>query len=161
MGIARSQDDPRRTTPPRSIDSTGGTDMGGTGGRLAAKLRGRVTGAERAALLGAATEVVSGQGSGLGDLLGRLSSGGLGEQVQSWISTDPNARVSGRDIRRAAGDAAVERIAARAGVSRRQAAGGLATLLPTLVDQVSPHGELLSGDGLQSALASALGALRT
>ena len=135
--------------------------MGGTGGRLVAKVLGRVTETRRFELLSAATEVVSGEGRGLDDLLGRLSSGGLGEQVQSWISTDPNARVTGRDIRRAAGDIAVERIAARAGVSRRQAAGGLATLLPPLVDQLSPNGELLSGDGLQSALARALGALRT
>ncbi|MEO1061668.1 MAG: YidB family protein [Actinomycetota bacterium] len=135
--------------------------MGVTSGRLVAQLLGRVTDEQRAELLEAATEVVSGQGSGLSDLLGRLSSGGLGAQVQSWIDNDPNVRVSGRDIRRAAGDVAVERIAARAGVSRRQAAGGLATLLPTLVDQLSPNGELLSGDGLQSALASALGELRT
>lgn len=135
--------------------------MGVTGGRLVSQVLGRVSEDRRAELLEAATEVVSGQGSGLSDLLGRLSSGGLGAQVQSWIDDGPNARVSGRDIRRAAGDVALERIAARAGVSRRQAAGGLATLLPPLVDQLSPNGELLSGDGLQSALASALGELRT
>ena len=135
--------------------------MGLTGGRLVAQALGRVTNGQRAELLEAATEVVSGQGSGLSDLLGRLSSGGLGAQVQSWIDNDPNVRVSGRDIRRATGDVALERIAARAGVTRRQAAGGLATLLPPLVDQLSPNGELLSGDGLQSALASALGELRT
>ncbi|MEM9711036.1 MAG: YidB family protein [Actinomycetota bacterium] len=125
-----------------------------------ARLFGRVTGGQRAELLEAATEVVAGQGGGLHDLLGRLSSGGLGAQVQSWISSDPSARVSGADIRRAAGDVALERIAARADLTRRQAAGGLAQLLPPLVDQLSPHGELLSGDGLQSALTTALGALR-
>ncbi len=135
--------------------------MGGTGGRLVAKMMGRVTDEQRAALLEAATEVVAGHGSGLTDLLGRLSSGGLGPQVQSWINNDPNVRVTGRDVRLAAGDVAIEQIAARAGVTRRQAAGGLATLLPPLVDQLSPNGELLSGDGLQSALTSALGELRT
>jgi hypothetical protein len=44
---------------------------------------------------------------------------------------------------------------------RPRAGGRIVAMLPPLVDQLLPNGELLSGDGLQSALASALGALRT
>lgn len=129
--------------------------------KLLGMVLGRVGGGGQSQLLGAAMKVLGGSsgGDGLTSLLGRLSGAGLGGQVQSWLGSGSNEKVSARDMRRAIGDADLARIASEAGVSKRQAAGGLAAGLPGLVDQLSPGGSLPGGDALQSALGGLLGKL--
>jgi uncharacterized protein YidB (DUF937 family) len=79
---------------------------------------------------------------GLQGLLARLQSGGLGEAVQSWIGTGTNQPVSGEQLGSALGPDLLGMIASQFGGSREQASGTLADLLPGLIDQLSPRGQL-------------------
>lgn len=123
-------------------------------------LLGRPAGPELADIVEATASELTGDPTDLEGLLRRLSTSGLRSEVRSWLSEGANTRVSMGALRGALGDVALERIAARAGVGRRQVLRGLAGVLPVLVDQLAPHGELLSGDALASALTSALAELR-
>jgi uncharacterized protein YidB (DUF937 family) len=89
---------------------------------------------------------------GLQGLLKTLADNGLGEQVQSWVGTGQNQPVSVDALRNALGDGTLGRIANQAGVSADEAAGGLAQLLPQVVDKLTPNGELPQGDLLSQGL---------
>jgi uncharacterized protein YidB (DUF937 family) len=94
-----------------------------------------------------------GSGSGgLGGLLEQLQKGGLGAQTRSWVEPGQNENVSATQVREALGDDAVDEVAARAGVSRDEAADGLAGLLPQLVDGLTPEGRVPDNDQLRGML---------
>jgi uncharacterized protein YidB (DUF937 family) len=94
---------------------------------------------------------------GLGNLTGMLSQLGLGDQVQSWIGTGENQPVSADDIQNSLGsNGTLAELASSAGVSESEAAGGLAQLLPELVNKLTPNGKIDAGD-IGSILSSLLG----
>ena len=127
----------------------GNNNQGGSGG-LADMLGGLLGGGQAQQ---AGTQVAGGLG-GLADL---LSQAGLGEQVQSWIGTGENQPVSAEQIQATLGQAGtLGQIAQDAGVSEQQAAGGLAELLPGLINKLTPNGQIDAGD-IASVLGSLLG----
>jgi len=79
---------------------------------------------------------------GLGGLLGRLSQGGLGEQVSSWVGTGQNLPVSAEQIGKVFGGAELSDMAAQLGIPGEQLAGHIANLLPGVVDGLTPNGQL-------------------
>jgi uncharacterized protein YidB (DUF937 family) len=79
---------------------------------------------------------------GLQGLLAKLQSGGLGDAAQSWIGTGANQPVSGDQLGSALGPDLMGMIASQLGGSKEQASGTLADLLPGLIDQLSPKGQL-------------------
>lgn len=85
---------------------------------------------------------------GLQRILGRLQQSGKGEKGQSWISTGPNDPVDGADIREALDDKELAQIAQQLGVSEDEAAEAVAQVLPDVVDQATPAGELPDDDEL-------------
>lgn len=85
---------------------------------------------------------------GLGGLLGKLQQGGLGGKTQSWVSTGPNDPVEPDELEQALGTDTVAKVAAEAGVSHDEAKSGLASMLPGLVDKLTPGGSLPGGDQL-------------
>ena len=83
----------------------------------------------------------------LGDLQGivnQLQQGGLGPQVQSWLSNGANMPVSPEQLKAALGNEQVRQIAEHFGVPVDQALKLLAEHLPATVDQASPNGTLQS-----------------
>ena len=87
---------------------------------------------------------------GLEGLVQAFQKGGLGEIVNSWVSTGQNLPVSPEQVQSALGDSSMQAIAAQLGVSPEQASGSLADLLPQLVDQLTPNGQLPQGGDLLS-----------
>lgn len=85
---------------------------------------------------------------GLQGLLAKLQSGGLGDAVQSWIGTGANQPVSGDQLGSALGPDLMGMIASQLGGSPAQASGTLADLLPGLIDQLSPKGQLPADNDL-------------
>ncbi|QPF74603.1 DUF937 domain-containing protein [Roseateles sp. DAIF2] len=81
-------------------------------------------------------------GGGLGGLLQQLQQAGLGEQVQSWVSTGANQPVSGDQLGAALGGDLLERLAGQAGVSSQEAGAQLSQWLPQVVDRLTPQGQL-------------------
>lgn len=118
--------------------------FGGAGGAGGANMQG---------LLAAAMKLVQQQG-GLEGIVQKLQSGGLGDVVQSWIGMGANAPVTGTQLQNALGSDAVQQVAAQAGVSPEAASNGLASVLPELVNQLTPGGALPanSGDLLKSVM---------
>jgi uncharacterized protein YidB (DUF937 family) len=82
----------------------------------------------------------------LGGLLGKFTSAGLGGQANSWVGAGDNEPLSPDDVEQALGAFEVDRIADAAGLTRDEAKNGLASLIPGLVDKVSPGGSLPTGD---------------
>ncbi len=85
---------------------------------------------------------------GLQGLLAKLQSGGLGDAVQSWIGTGANQPVSGDQLGGALGPDLMGMIAKQLGGSPQQASGTLAELLPGLIDQLTPKGQMPADNGL-------------
>jgi uncharacterized protein YidB (DUF937 family) len=83
-----------------------------------------------------------GGGGGLGELMGMFRQAGLGRQLDSWISTGANQEIDGAQLSSALGAERVREIAARLGMSSGDVAGGLAKILPELIDQVTPTGQV-------------------
>ena len=128
----------------------GQQQQGGSAGGLGDLLGGLLGGGQAQQ---AGTQVAGGLG-GLTDLLNQA---GLGEQVQSWIGTGENQPVSAEQIQATLGQAGtLGQIAQDAGVSEQQAAGGLAELLPGLINKLTPNGQIDAGD-IASVLGSLLG----
>jgi uncharacterized protein YidB (DUF937 family) len=104
---------------------------------------------------GSALDLIQGliQGhGGLGGLLDKLREGGLGSQVDSWISTGKNMPVSAQDIIGALGQGQLAQIAQRLGVDPQQAAGHIADALPKAVDHLTPNGQMPAESMIASAL---------
>jgi uncharacterized protein YidB (DUF937 family) len=90
------------------------------------------------------------QTGGLSGLVQAFQNAGLGEIVNSWLSTGENLPVSAEQISRALGSDQIAHIAGQLGISDAQASGGLAELLPQLVDRLTPNGEVPAGGDLLS-----------
>ncbi|MBA2383182.1 MAG: DUF937 domain-containing protein [Actinobacteria bacterium] len=85
---------------------------------------------------------------GLQKLLARLQQTGKGTKGQSWVSAGPNEPADAADVRDALDEEELRRIAQQLGVSEDEAAEAVAQVLPDVVDQASPQGELPGEDEL-------------
>jgi uncharacterized protein YidB (DUF937 family) len=119
-------------------------------------------GGQEAALMNAVMALLSQSGSGgaggLGGLVGKLQQAGLGDIVNSWISTGQNLPVSGSQLQSALGSDTLGPLARQLGLGEGDLAGGLAGLLPQVVDGLTPDGRLPSG-GAAPDLAGLIGSL--
>ena len=82
------------------------------------------------------------QSGGIGGLAQLFQKQGLGDAASSWIGTGPNRSISAADLERALGRERVGALGQRAGLSQTTAASALASLLPELVNQLTPEGEV-------------------
>lgn len=85
---------------------------------------------------------------GVQGLVQRFQQGGLGEIVNSWVSTGQNLPISAEQIQAVLGGSSLQAMAAKLGVSPEQASGSLADMLPQLVDRMTPNGQLPEGGDL-------------
>lgn len=75
-------------------------------------------------------------------LLQKFQQGGLGEVFGSWIGTGENQPVGHDDIHSAFGPAELQSLADKLGTDVRGATGTLASILPQLIDRMSPQGQM-------------------
>ena len=85
---------------------------------------------------------------GLQGLIQSFQQGGLGEVVNSWVSSGQNLPVSAEQIQSVLGGSSLQDIAAKLGMSPEQAAGSLAEILPQAVDTLTPNGQIPQGGDL-------------
>jgi uncharacterized protein YidB (DUF937 family) len=83
---------------------------------------------------------------GIGGLLQSFQQGGLGHLVQSWIGTGQNLPVSPDQLRSTLGGDWISRITQATGLPQGQVEQSLSTLLPQIVDHLTPNGQLPQGD---------------
>ncbi|MBP1678766.1 MAG: hypothetical protein H6Q29_677 [Bacteroidetes bacterium] len=121
---------------------------------LLGKVTGQASGGAEAQLLSAVTGMLGNQGSGgLAGLVDQFTKGGLGDVVSSWVGTGQNLPISAEQISKALGSGQLGDLAKQAGVSPEKASSMLASVLPGLVDSLTPNGKLPEGDMLQQALS--------
>ena len=86
--------------------------------------------------------------NGLGNLMQAFEGGGLGHLFQSWVGSGQNLPVSAEQIQSVLGSSGMlERIGQMAGgLQTSEVAQHLSTLLPQIVDHLTPNGQVHAGD---------------
>ena len=82
------------------------------------------------------------QNGGIEGLLAKMQQAGYGGQAQSWIGTGQNQPVPPDALSQIFGQGQLADIARQLGMSREDAAGGLAQALPDVVDRMTPQGRI-------------------
>jgi uncharacterized protein YidB (DUF937 family) len=95
-----------------------------------------------------------GNAAGMQNLVSQLNSNGMGEQLQSWIAQGQNQPVSGEQIRQAADPAMLNQLAQQAHISPEEASNQVAEVLPQMVNQVTPQGQMPSSDPFKQGLGA-------
>jgi uncharacterized protein YidB (DUF937 family) len=86
-----------------------------------------------------------GQGGGLADLAARFQQGGLGDVMGSWVSTGQNLPVSPDQLGSVLGDDLLGQLSRSTGMNGGDLLGQLSQVLPQVVDQITPNGEMPQG----------------
>lgn len=100
-------------------------------------------------LLQTITGMLSNDGAqgGLGGLVARFQQAGLGDVIGSWVSSGQNQTISGEQLSDVLGPDALSSLAEKLGVSEGDAASQLSSILPGLIDRLTPQGQA-PADGL-------------
>ena len=97
------------------------------------------------------------QQGGLDNVLGKFREAGMGSQADSWVSTGQNMDISPNQLEQALGSDALSDIAAKLGMSQDQAGSAMSQVLPELINQLTPQGQVTPDS--ENALADGLNAL--
>ena len=96
---------------------------------------------------------------GLGGLVEKFHQGGMGDVVSSWVGTGQNLPVSGDQLGSVLGGDTVANLAGQLGMNHGDLLGQLSQLLPQVVDQLTPNGQLPQAGGGLGDLAGMLSGL--
>ena len=100
-----------------------------------------------------------GGGGGLGDMIGAFHKGGLGDVMSSWIGGGPNKPVDPGALANVLGPDVLGQFAQKAGIGHADASSVLASVLPELINHMTPQGQVPQGNALDGVLGSLLGQL--
>ena len=92
------------------------------------------------------------QVGGIAGLQSMFQQGGLGNIVSSWIGSGQNLPVSASQLQNVLHGGALQQAAQQAGMDPSQLTGMMSSLLPPLVDKLSPHGQVPDASALQKML---------
>lgn len=82
------------------------------------------------------------QQGGLQGLINKFQQQGLGDTVNSWVSTGPNKSISPDEVHRALGPDLLQQLSAKSGLSVQELEQKLSTILPQAVDTMTPNGRV-------------------
>lgn len=91
---------------------------------------------------------------GLPGLLQSFQQGGLGNIVDSWVSTGRNLPISPDQLEQGLGRDKLGSLAQSLGMDQGELSSKLTELLPDVVDKLTPGGQVPAGNELGSLLAS-------
>jgi uncharacterized protein YidB (DUF937 family) len=94
-------------------------------------------------------------GNGLQGIVSHLTKAGLGKQVQSWIASGKNLPVDAQMIQQAMDPAKLRQLSQATGMAPEQISEHVARVLPQLIDEATPSGQLPASDPFSKG-ASAL-----
>jgi uncharacterized protein YidB (DUF937 family) len=98
------------------------------------------------------------QNGGLEGVLGKFRQAGMSAQADSWVSTGPNMNISTDQLQQVFGSGALGDLASKLGMSQDQAGSAMSQMLPELINQLTPQGEVTAesensvAEGLQSLM---------
>ena len=79
---------------------------------------------------------------GLSDLIGKLSAGGVSPQVNSWVGHGPNEPVQPGQLGSALGQNVLAELSQRTGMSQQELLSQLSTVLPQIINHMTPNGRM-------------------
>jgi uncharacterized protein YidB (DUF937 family) len=79
---------------------------------------------------------------GLTDLIGKLSAGGVAPQVNSWVGHGPNEPVPPAQLGSALGQNVLAELSQRTGMSQQELLSQLSTVLPQIINHITPNGRM-------------------
>ena len=97
------------------------------------------------------------QQGGLGNVLGKFREAGMGAQADSWVSTGQNVNISPNQLEQVFGSGALNDIASKLGMSQEQAGSAMAQVMPELINQLTPQGQVTADS--ENSVAEGLDAL--
>lgn len=132
----------------------GGGGMGGLGGVLGSALGGGAGG-------GMAGQGGAGGLGGLAGLVEQFSRHGMGDVAKSWVGTGQNLPVSPDQLGQVLGGDLIGNLSRQLGMNQGDLLGQMSQVLPQVVDQLTPQGQIPQGDiqGMSGDLGSLLGGL--
>jgi uncharacterized protein YidB (DUF937 family) len=77
---------------------------------------------------------------GLSGMAEQFKQQGFGETIKSWIGTGPNLPISPEQLHAAIGSDTMTHLAAKFGLKPEELAAKLSTVLPQVVDKMTPQG---------------------
>lgn len=129
----------------KSLGGLAGGQPGASGGQ---------SGGGQGALLQALMGLLA--GGGLQQLLSSFQQKGLGDIVSSWVSTGENKPISREQVQEGIGLDQLTRLSQQTGLDTGSIAGQLSSLLPGLVDKLTPEGRVPEGGAPRDALGGLL-----
>ena len=79
---------------------------------------------------------------GLSDLIGKLTAGGAAPQVNSWVGPGQNQPIQPGQLGSALGQNTLNELSQRTGMSQQELLNQLATVLPQLINHLTPNGRM-------------------
>jgi uncharacterized protein YidB (DUF937 family) len=98
-------------------------------------------------LLNAAIGMIQNHPGGLQGLIGQFQQKGLGDAAQSWVGTGENHAIDASHISQVFGQDQIAGLAQQLGVGHEEAGSGLAAMLPQIINQLTPHGQVPENTG--------------
>jgi len=93
------------------------------------------------------------QVGGIAGLQQMFQQGGLGHIVSSWIGTGQNLPVSASQLGNVLHGGALQQAAQQSGMDPSELTGLMATLLPHLINHLTPNGQVPDASALQKMLS--------
>ena len=107
---------------------------------------GGVAGDKQSEIMPIIMDLIAGQSGGLGGLVQKFTSKGLGDIVSSWVGTGEKLPISADQISSVLGSDTIKNIADKTGLDTNAVTGQLSTILPQVVDKLTPGGKMPEGD---------------
>ena len=101
---------------------------------------------EKGAMAQVAMDMLN-QNGGLSGVLEKFKENGLAEQAASWVGTGENLPISADQIANVLGNSQLGEIATKFGFDTNTLSAQIAEHLPTIVDKLTPNGEVPSESG--------------
>jgi len=143
------------------LSAVGGQAQGGEAGAGLSGLVGML--GNNPQLMQVASSLLSNDGvhGGLQGLMEKFQQGGMGDVVASWVGTGANQAITGDQLSSVLGSDALSGLASKFGVNPNELAGQLSSVLPGMVDKLTPNGQapaagLGNGDDLMGMLGGLL-----
>lgn len=92
------------------------------------------------------------QVGGITGLQQMFQQGGLGEVFGSWVSSGQNLPISADALKNVLDSGALQQAAESSGIDSNRLTGMMSTLLPHLVDKLTPNGQIPDASALESML---------
>jgi uncharacterized protein YidB (DUF937 family) len=80
--------------------------------------------------------------SGLGELVDRFRQNGQGAAADSWVKAGPNKSIDDTQVEQALGPDLIDNLVRQTGLSRDDLLARLSSVLPDVVDKMTPEGRL-------------------